>query len=48
MNVEYTGRHYEITPAVRTEIETGLLKIRKILRDKFETKGSPHPGEAAQ
>ncbi|MGH9510832.1 MAG: ribosome hibernation-promoting factor, HPF/YfiA family [Terriglobales bacterium] len=38
MNVEYTGRHYEITPAVRTEIETGLLKIRKILRDKFETK----------
>lgn len=38
MNVEYTGRHYEITPAVRTEIETGLSKIRKILRDKFETK----------
>jgi putative sigma-54 modulation protein len=38
MNVEYTGRHYEITPAVRTEVETGLLKIRKILRDKFETK----------
>jgi len=38
MHVEYTGRHYEITPAVRMEIETGLLKIRKILRDKFETK----------
>jgi putative sigma-54 modulation protein len=38
MNVEYTGRHYEITSAVRDEIETGLLKIRKILRDKFETK----------
>lgn len=38
MNVEYTGRHYEITPAVRAEVETGLLKIRKILRDKFETK----------
>jgi putative sigma-54 modulation protein len=38
MNVEYTGRHYEITTAVRDEIESGLLKIRKILRDKFETK----------
>ena len=38
MNVEYTGRHYEITTAVRDEIENGLLKIRKILRDKFETK----------
>lgn len=38
MNVEYTGRHYEITAAIRTEIETGLSKIRKILRDKFETK----------
>jgi len=38
MNVEYTGRHYEITPAVRQEVETGLKKIRKILADKFETK----------
>lgn len=38
MNVEYTGRHYEITTSVRDEIENGLLKIRKILRDKFETK----------
>lgn len=38
MNVEYTGRHYEITPAVRLEIESRLSKIRKILRDKFETK----------
>ena len=38
MNVEYTGRHYEITPAIRKEVETGLNKIRKILGDRFETK----------
>jgi ribosome hibernation promoting factor len=38
MNVEYTGRQYEITPAIRKEVETGLTKIRKILGDKFETK----------
>ena len=38
MNVEYTGRQYEITPNIRAEVETGLTKIRKILGDKFETK----------
>ena len=38
MNVEYTGRQYEITPAIRKEVETGLAKIRKILGDKFEAK----------
>jgi putative sigma-54 modulation protein len=38
MNVEYTGRQYEITPAIRKEVETGIAKIRKILADKFETK----------
>ncbi len=38
MNVEYTGRQYEVTPAIRKEVETGLAKIRKILADKFETK----------
>ncbi|MBO0911274.1 MAG: ribosome-associated translation inhibitor RaiA [Acidobacteria bacterium] len=38
MNVEYTGRHYEVTPANREEIEAGLGKIEKILRGKFETK----------
>lgn len=38
MNVEYTGRQYEITPAIRKEVESGLAKIRKILKDKFETK----------
>jgi putative sigma-54 modulation protein len=36
MNVEFTGRHYEVTPAIRSEVETGLTKIRKILGDKFE------------
>jgi putative sigma-54 modulation protein len=38
MNVEYTGRHYEVTNSIRKEVETGLAKIRKILGDKFETK----------
>jgi putative sigma-54 modulation protein len=38
MNVEYTGRQYEITPAIRKEVETRLAKLRKILGDKFETK----------
>jgi ribosome hibernation promoting factor len=38
VNVEYTGRHYEVTPAIRKEVETGLTKIRKILGDRFETK----------
>src|ERR1700691_1121036 len=38
MNVKSTGRQYEITPAVRTEVETGLAKIRKILGDRFEAK----------
>jgi putative sigma-54 modulation protein len=38
MNVEYTGRHCEVTTAIRKEVETGLTKIRKILGDKFETK----------
>ncbi len=36
MNVEYTGRHYEVTPAIRKEVEIGLNKIRKILGDRFE------------
>jgi putative sigma-54 modulation protein len=38
MNVEFTGRQYEITPAIRKSVETGLAKIRKILGDKFDTK----------
>ncbi len=38
MNVEFTGRHYDVTPIIRKEVETGLNKIRKILGDRFETK----------
>jgi putative sigma-54 modulation protein len=38
VNVEYTGRHYEITPTIRKEVETGLGKIRKVLGDRFEAK----------
>jgi len=38
MNVEYTGRQYEIPSNVRKEVETGFNKIRKILGDRFETK----------
>ncbi len=38
MNVEYTGRQYEVTNSIRKEVETGLTKIRKILGDRFETK----------
>ena len=38
MNVEYTGRHYEVTATIRKEVETGLTKIRKILGDRFDTK----------
>ena len=38
MNVEYTGRQFEITPAIRKEVESGLAKLRKILGDKFDSK----------
>ena len=38
MNIEYTGRQYEIPQSIRKEVETGLNKIRRILGDRFETK----------
>jgi putative sigma-54 modulation protein len=38
MNVEYTGRQYTVTTAIRKEVETGLTKIRKILGDRFDSK----------
>ena len=38
MNVEYTGRQFQITPTLKKEVESGLLKIKKILGDKFEVK----------
>lgn len=37
MNVEYTGRQFEITPLTRKQIEGGLEKIQKILGSNFET-----------
>jgi len=38
MNVDYTGRQYEITPAIKKQVETGLAKLAKILGNDFETK----------
>src|ERR1700730_14962038 len=38
INVRYTGRHCEVTPAIRKEVEAGLTKLRKILGDKFDAK----------
>lgn len=37
MNVEYTGRQFEITLAIRTQVEAGLKKIQKILGSHFDT-----------
>jgi len=37
MNVEYTGRQFEITPVTRKQVETGLEKLQKILGDSFDT-----------
>jgi putative sigma-54 modulation protein len=37
MNVEYTGRQFEITPAIRKQVQTGLEKIQKILGSNFES-----------
>jgi ribosome hibernation promoting factor len=38
MNVEFTGRQYDITPAIRKQVEHGLSKLTKILGDNFESK----------
>ena len=38
MNLEFTARKCEVTPAHRKSVETGLAKIRKILGDKFDGK----------
>src|SRR3569832_1629191 len=37
MNVEFTGRQYEVTPAVRKQVQHGLEKLSKILGDTFDT-----------
>jgi putative sigma-54 modulation protein len=36
MNVEYTGRQFEVTPAARKQVETGLEKLKKLLGSNFQ------------
>src|SRR5271165_7038777 len=38
MNVEILARQYEITPAVRDEVEDSLTKLQKILGENFKSK----------
>jgi ribosome hibernation promoting factor len=38
MTVEYFGKQYEITPAIKNEVESGLGKLKKILGDSFKSK----------
>ncbi|HEX8893943.1 MAG TPA: ribosome-associated translation inhibitor RaiA, partial [Terriglobales bacterium] len=38
MNIEYFARQYEITPAIRDEVESGLAKLTKILGENFTSK----------
>lgn len=38
MTVEYVGRQYEITPAMRKEVESGLNKLTKILGESIKGK----------
>ena len=38
MNVEYTGRQYEITSVVRKQVEHGLAKLAKILGSNLDSK----------
>ena len=37
MNVEYTGRQFEVTPVTRKQVEAGLQKLTRILGSNFET-----------
>jgi putative sigma-54 modulation protein len=38
MNVEFFGKQYEITPAVRKEVQAGLTKLTKILGESIKSK----------
>jgi putative sigma-54 modulation protein len=38
MNVEYTGRQFDITPAIRKEVEAGLNKLSRFLGETFKSK----------
>jgi len=35
--IEFTGRQYEVTPAIRTQVEHGLNKLIKILGENFKS-----------
>ncbi|HET9183044.1 MAG TPA: ribosome-associated translation inhibitor RaiA [Candidatus Angelobacter sp.] len=37
MDVEYTGRQFEVTPAARKQVESGLEKLKKHLGSNFQT-----------
>jgi len=37
MNVEYTGRQYVVSSAVRKQVEHSLVKLQKILGSNFDT-----------
>ena len=37
MSVEYTGRQYEVSGAVRKQVEHSLAKLQKILGNNFDT-----------
>lgn len=37
MNVEYTGRQFEVTPVTRKQVEAGLQKLTRILGSNFQT-----------
>ncbi len=38
MTVEYFGKQYDITPAVKDEVESGLTKLTKILGENIKSK----------
>ena len=38
MNVEITGRQFEVTPAIRKTVDLGITKLSKILGDNFKSK----------
>jgi len=36
MNVEYTGRQFQVTPAIRKQVESGLQRLEKVLGNNFD------------
>ncbi len=38
MNVEYTGRQFDITPKIRKEVDAGLAKLAKIVGENCSSK----------